>query len=391
MIYQFSSNFLFLTIFGLVIIIETLLCPTVEASETVTIKAYCTGNASYPLPVYDTVNIRLKDCETIGYVKKEVQCEKKGISYAFIFEREQNHPTVVRTEMTPDGRNIHCVDYEDEEDSEMEHRLSTFYEAKNEWAKEYEIMSRDKNELENTEMTSQSMRDQIFKHPLFIKTRNARIALYSYIGYKERQKTLEIKAYCTGHRSNPVPVYADAQRRLDACKQSGNVYWDELLASILRSYHNAKKELEKHEQSYMNNMGKTKYLNYHKKLEESAITNAEGIDQIIIQLQKQLKEDKSMFEEALVLIPKKNNEWESYYNNKKQELAIKKKNLEYGKLDIQMKKKLKIDSEKHAEKGGEEISENGREMGLGCVDHGEAKELRQRKGKSVIVSAPSQQ
>ncbi|KAL3117687.1 hypothetical protein niasHT_010245 [Heterodera trifolii] len=333
--------------------------------------------------------------------------------------------------MTPDGRNIQCVDYEDEEDSEMEHRLSTFYEAKNEWAKEYEIMSRDKNELENTEMTSQSMRDQIFHHPLFFEGREARIALYSYIGYKERQKTLEIKAYCTGHRSNPIPVYADAQRRLDACKLRGNVYWgveskvgdfrfyytfkyerktgqngtecndhedkndkeleehlsfyyyngkDEILASILRSYHNAKKELEKHEQSYMNNMGKMKYLNYHKKLEELAITNAEGIDQIIIQLQKQLKEDKNLLEEALVLIPKKNNEWETYYNKKQQELANKKKNLEYEKLDIQMKKKLKIDSEKHAEKGGEEI-----------IDHGEAKELRQRKGKSVIVSAPSQQ
>ncbi|KAL3079423.1 hypothetical protein niasHT_031752 [Heterodera trifolii] len=333
MIYQFSSNFLFPTIFGLVLIIETLLCPSVEASETVTIKAYCTENASDPSPVYDTVEIRLKDCETLGYVKKEVKCENEGISYAFIFEREQNQTAVIHTEMTTDGRNIQCVDYEDEEDS-------------------------------------------------------------------ERQKTLEIKAYCTGHRSNPVPVYADVQRRLDACKQLGNVYWgveseigsfrfyytfkyerktgqnrtecddhedendkelkehlsfyyhngrDELLASLLRSYHNAKKELKERAQSYMN---------------------------------PQVYLDDLM--EARRLYLEKKNEWETYYNKKKEELKIMKKRLNNEKLDTQMEKKLKIGTENHSEKEGEETIDHGAPMTV-------EQELRRRKGKNVIVSSPSQQ
>ncbi|KAL3079424.1 hypothetical protein niasHT_031753 [Heterodera trifolii] len=173
--------------------------------------------------------------------------------------------------MTTDERNIQCVDYEDEEDLIMEDHLSTYYKAENKWPKMYETMRRDENELEKTDMTSQS------------------------------QKTLKIKAYCTGHRSNPVPVYEDVQRRLDACKQLGNVYWgvetipgvfcfyykfkyerkaeqngieftnhkdekdkelekhllfyhkngkDEQLAILLRSYHNLKKELEKREKNF---------------------------------------------------------------------------------------------------------------------------------------------
>ncbi|KAL3079425.1 hypothetical protein niasHT_031754 [Heterodera trifolii] len=408
MVSQFSSKFLFITIFGLFIIIETLLCPTAEASEKVTIKAYCTGDASYRFPVYATVEIRLKDCETLGYVKKEVKCIKERISYAFIFERKQNHSAVVNTQMTTDGRNIQCVDYEDEEDLIMEDHLSTYYKADDEW-----VMHRDENGLVETDMTSQSMRDQIFNHPLFINATNARDALYSYIGYKERQKTLKIKAYCTGHRSNPVPVYEDVQRRLDACKQLGNVCWDEKdkelekhllfyhkngkdeqLAILLRSYHNLKKVLEGREKDFaqvnsLNDLGAMSrtYDNMDNELTGQKQYEQEGKQHQMFGFlhpisEENLKRQKVMYDAA-------KNELEAYMKKMKQrldqELAIK-KSLENEKLDteMEMEEKLKNDSEKHAEKGGEEI-----------ILHNEPttveKKLDQRKGKNVIVSSPSQQ
>ncbi|KAL3084919.1 hypothetical protein niasHT_035807 [Heterodera trifolii] len=130
------------TITSLVImIVEILLFRNVEANGTVTIEAYCIVEEPYPPePVFKHVKEHIENCEKLGYIQRpEVKVLKDGIYYAFTFEAPQDFSVDTLKENK-------CIDYQDEEDDQLENRLNNLQNAKKEMKereREYQQKIRD--------------------------------------------------------------------------------------------------------------------------------------------------------------------------------------------------------------------------------------------------------
>ncbi|KAL3087445.1 hypothetical protein niasHT_023693 [Heterodera trifolii] len=113
---QFLSNLM--RTFLSLIIVSTWICPNIVATETVTIKAYCTGDASDPIPVYASAKIRIDACKQYGNAFLGVENAIGDFPFYYTFKYERN---------SGEDGNECKYDHEDAKDAELEEHLSFYH------------------------------------------------------------------------------------------------------------------------------------------------------------------------------------------------------------------------------------------------------------------------